>query len=200
MWGLGIRMILGWAPQKPGWWDRTKHWFSWTLILFDIKESRKQDMSVSLSIIFYYINGPCSRYPLVDTHWNSRKWPCTSYRIQAVYVPILGKHLRVDVWNFDKAISWNYKRQNPNRTRVYQGVSATGFIYVKTCWGCPKKLGSLSKIHLWNIEWCEFVFKINPPNKDASQGRGSYLCCIVILLCSMIAGCQPTCLDLPRLA
>ena len=40
----------------------------------------------------------------------------------------------------------------------------------------------------------------NSPNKDFSQGRGSYFCFIIIPHDSRIAGCQPTCLDLPRLA
>ena len=34
------------------------------------------------------------------------------------------------------------------------------------------------------------------PNKDFSQGRGSYFCCLVIPLCFRIAGGQPRCLSL----
>ena len=46
----------------------------------------------------------------------------------------------------------------------------------------------------------DFFMYIYSPNYDFSQGRGSYFCSIVIPLESRIAGCQPTCLDLPRLS
>ena len=46
---------------------------------------------------------------------------------------------------------------------------------------------------------CFLRFHISP-NYDGSQGRGSYFFSIVIPLDVRIAGCQPTCLDLPRLA
>ena len=38
------------------------------------------------------------------------------------------------------------------------------------------------------------------PNRDFSQGRGSYFAFFVIHCNPRIAGCQPTCLDVPRLA
>ena len=44
---------------------------------------------------------------------------------------------------------------------------------------------------------CQYIYS---PNKDFSQGRGSYFLSIVIPLDSRIDGCQPTCLDLPSSA
>ena len=48
--------------------------------------------------------------------------------------------------------------------------------------------------------WPACRIYIYSPNYDFNQGRGSYFLSIVIPLDSRIDGCQPTCLDLPRLA